>query len=135
MSAIPAKNRAIVATRSGGVCEGCGLRRATDVHHRQYRSRGGTHAVSNLLALCGGAGGLPGGNHTGCHGVAHSGHKGEALGWAIRSNYDPLLVPKFRTFDATWWRFDNDGGKEQINPIDAKEYLELIGAIREGVIQ
>ena len=97
MSAIPAKNRALVASRSGGMCEGCGLRRATDVHHRQYKSRGGTHAVSNLMALCGGTGGLSGGNHSGCHGVAHS-REGEDRGWSIRSGFDPLSWPARRWF-------------------------------------
>lgn len=129
MSGFPPAILRALKKRSKGLCEGCGLEPAADAHHCQYRSRGGPDTLGNALHLCGW------GNHTGCHGVAHSGHKGEALGWAIRSNYDPLLVPKFRTFDATWWRFDNGGGKEQIHPIDAKEYLELIGAIREGVIQ
>lgn len=129
MSGFPPAVLRALKRRSKGLCEGCGLNEASQAHHCQFRSRGGPDTLSNALHLCGS------GNHTGCHGVAHSGHKGEALGWAIRSMHDPLLVPKFRTFDATWWRFDDDGGKEQVHPIDAREYLELIGAIREGVIR
>lgn len=84
MSAAPAKNVAAVKERSGGVCEGCGVRPATDVHHRRYRSRGGGHEVSNLLHLCGGESGLAGGNHSGCHGVAHRG-AGALVGWSVES--------------------------------------------------
>jgi hypothetical protein len=129
MSAIPGAVRAIVLKRADGHCEGCGLFGPTELHHRMFRSRGGKHDVSNLIALHGS------GNHSGCHGTAHSGYIGESLGWSIRSGFDPLLVPVFRRVDATWWRFDDDGGKEQINALTAIEYLVLIGAIREGVMR
>lgn len=89
---IPTKNRRIVEERCGSVCEGCGKRPVTDVHHRKYKSRGGGHEVSNLLALCGGAGGVPGGNFAGCHGVAHSA-EGHELGWSVNSWGDPALTP------------------------------------------
>lgn len=75
---IPAKNRRSVEQRSGFVCEGCGNREATEIHHRKYKSRGGGHEVSNLIHLCGW------GNHTGCHGVAHSA-EGHELGWSCSS--------------------------------------------------
>lgn len=84
---IPASVRRAVEARSGGVCEGCGRRRATDKHHRLYRSRLGEHTVENLLDLCG-----PG-NADGCHGFAHSGRVGEDRGWSIRSGGNPLLIP------------------------------------------
>jgi len=83
---IPVAVRRAVEARSGGVCEGCGKRRATEKHHRLYRSRGGLHVVENLLDLCGW------GNHTGDHGVAHT-KTGEDRGWSIRSGGDPLVVP------------------------------------------
>ena len=79
---IPAKVRNLVRARSGGVCEGCGIRRAVQIHHRQYISRGGTDDLVNLLDLCGS------GNHSGCHGIAHTG-RGELLGWSVRSGLDP----------------------------------------------
>jgi 5-methylcytosine-specific restriction endonuclease McrA len=65
---IPAKVRAAVRARSGGRCEfrfwpGDDLdaplagdvrcrRRATEMHHRLPRSRGGAHTVENLVHLC-----------------------------------------------------------------------------------
>jgi hypothetical protein len=122
----PATIRAL-KKRSKGLCEGCGLSEATEAHHCQFRSRLGPDTLGNALHLCGS------GNHTGCHGIAHSGYRGESLGWAIRSRHNPLLVPKFRTFDSTWWRYDNDGGAERVPAVDALEYLALIGAVRQGM--
>ena len=89
---IPAGNRRIVQERCGGSCEGCGARPVKDIHHRKYKSRGGGHEVSNLIGLCGGFGGLSGGNHSGCHGVAHSA-EGHELGWSVNSWADPATVP------------------------------------------
>lgn len=86
MSAIPAKTRRMVALRSDDVCEGCGKATATNVHHRQYLSRGGSHSLENLLHLCGM------GNAGGCHGVAHSG-EGAEMGWSVASWQDPRDVP------------------------------------------
>ncbi|MFJ6427506.1 HNH endonuclease [Microbacterium maritypicum] len=53
VSAIPAKVRAAVHERAQGRCEGCGRIAPLELHHRKYRSRGGTHTVENLVALCG----------------------------------------------------------------------------------
>ena len=79
---IPAANRQKVEDRSGGICEACGEKPATEIHHRRYKSRGGGHEVSNLLHVCGW------GNHTGCHGEAH-GPGGEGPGWSVESGYRP----------------------------------------------
>jgi hypothetical protein len=98
---IPARNRRIVQERCGGICEGCGKRPATDVHHRKYKSRGGTHDVWNLIAFCGGAGGMAGGNHSGCHGVAHSA-EGHELGWSVNSWGDPRLTPALWRGEQSW---------------------------------
>src|SRR5688572_5301494 len=89
---IPAKNRRIVMDRCGGACESCGIRQATDLHHRKYRSRSGGNEVENLVALCGGEGGLAGGNHSGCHGIAHSA-EGHELGLSVHSWRDPATTP------------------------------------------
>lgn len=86
-TAIPKKVDKKLRERSGEICEGCGLKPATERHHRLYRSRGGKHTIENLLHLCGW------GNHTGCHGVAHSGAQGVRLGWAVNTGGNPLLVP------------------------------------------
>ncbi|MGG7510873.1 HNH endonuclease [Plantibacter sp. YIM 135249] len=75
-----------VATRSGGVCEGCGRRRATEMHHRRYRSQGGRDEVTNLLHLCGR------GNASGCHGIAHTG-PGREAGFSVHSLATPAEVP------------------------------------------
>lgn len=77
----------IIHTRSDGICEGCNRRPATEMHHRQYASRGGKSTVQNGLHLCG-MGNVQG---AGCHGVAHSG-EGHELGWSVNSWDDPALV-------------------------------------------
>ena len=101
---IPAKNRRLVETRSGGVCESCGDKPASNVHHRKYLKRGGTHDVHNLLHLCGM------GNTSGCHGRAHSGAEDEGLSvWSHeRSEMKPVL------YRGVWVIPDDDGGLERL---------------------
>lgn len=111
--------------RSKGLCEGCGLNEATEAHHRQYKSRGGSGLLSNALHLCGF------GNAGGCHAAAH-GLIGEQRGWSVRSRFDPAIVPVFRFFDGTWWRNHEGKEPEKLNPIDAVEYMMLINAIKSG---
>jgi hypothetical protein len=82
---IPAAVIRMVEKRSGGVCEACGVRPAREKHHRQFRSRLGHDVPSNLLDLCGW------GNHTGCHGVAHS-KAGHELGLSVHSWDEPTEV-------------------------------------------
>lgn len=86
----PAESRrafTLVAERSFGLCEGCGKRAATQMHHRLFKSRGGQDFVVNLLHLCGS------GNMLGCHGAAHmGGSAAEDIGWAIRSGGSPADV-------------------------------------------
>jgi hypothetical protein len=86
MSAIPAPVLETVRARSGGACEGCHAREASEMHHRRFRSRGGQHTAANLLHLCGW------GNHTGCHGIAHS-QAGHDKGWSVNSWADPAATP------------------------------------------
>lgn len=76
-----------VKERSFGMCEICGLKRATQVHHRQHRSHGGRDTIPNLIYVCGT------GNHTGCHGRAHSDKDRYVNGWAVKSGFDPALLP------------------------------------------
>lgn len=108
--AIPAKVRALVEARSEGICEGCREARATEMHHRKFLTRGGKHEVSNLLHLCGW------GNHTGCHGIAHSGKRGEELGWAISSGttpeFSPLHTP-YTDLDGRMWFLLADGTRQE----------------------
>jgi len=115
--AIPASVRRAVEMRSGGVCEGCGMRPATEKHHRLFRSRGGPHTISNLLDLCGW------GNHTGCHGVAHT-RVGEERGWSIRSGGDPLLVPvEHALFGLVL--LTAEGGWEPVSGVGSPEHTDV----------
>lgn len=89
--------RALVLRRAGGCCEVCAV--ATDhleLHHRRYRSRGGAGSVSNALALCGW------GNHTGCHGWAHTAPLASVWGVSLASWQDPAVVPVWREALGTW---------------------------------
>ena len=70
------------ATRSFGLCEVCGARQATQMHHRLHRSHGGNERPCNLLHLC-----------LWCHADAHQHSERYANGWAVRTGYDPGLMP------------------------------------------
>lgn len=88
MSGVKPKDRAIVLERACGLCEVCGERAASNVHHRRARGMGGTrkaiHSPAWLLAVCG----L--GNVTGCHGRIES-NRTEALeaGWLLGPRDEP----------------------------------------------
>ena len=97
----------LIRQRSDGVCEGCGQRAATEMHHRRLKSRGGQNAVENGLHLCGW------GNHTGCHGTAHSG-EGHELGWSVNSWADPKLVPVLYRGVMSW--LTDDGRVVDVGP-------------------
>jgi hypothetical protein len=106
---IPPKNRRLVEDRSGGLCEGCGNREATNVHHRRFLSRSGTHDVFNLLHLCG----MGNVQSAGCHGTAHSG-EGHELGWSVNSWADPALVPVLYRGELRW--LTSDGRAVDVRP-------------------
>jgi len=117
----PAESRAAYAEvrkRAAGICEGCGAAPATEFHHRIYRSRGGLDTVVNLLHLCGW------GNHTGCHGIAHT-IVGAQTGWSVHGWNDPALVPVFNKRTGLWTR-----GAEVLNPINAVEYMLLVAQMK-----
>lgn len=98
-----------VRERSGGMCERCLVRPATEIHHRRYLSRGGKHNLANLIHLCGR------GNIDGCHGEAHTGI-GAEVGTAI-SMHNPRPESAIALTDLlgrTWW-LDDLGGKELDN--------------------
>lgn len=116
-----------VAERSHGVCEGCGIRPATDMHHRLYRSRGGPTTVANLLHLCGGEGGMSGGNHSGCHGKAHT-LLGEQLGWSVLSTNDPAIIPVFHKGTQSWTQND-----QPVIPALAMELMVAFGQVAYGL--
>ncbi len=84
------------------------------MHHRKYRSRGGDHSPANLAHLCGGASGLAGGNHSGCHGLAHSADPPE--GWSIPSGIADPATTAFRTLAGLWLIFTAAGTAEPTTP-------------------
>lgn len=101
----PERVKKIVVKRSLGLCEGCGIRTATEYHHRKFKSRGGSGVAGNCLHLCGF------GNVGGCHARAHSGQPPQ--GWAVASWEDPLLIPVTR-YDGVFF-LTNDG---RLTPAD-----------------
>ena len=116
--------RKYVEARSGGLCEGCGVRRATDMHHRLYKSRGGTDTIDNLIHLCGSDNGLPGGNHSGCHGLAHT-ITGERVGWSVKSGNDPAVIPIWHRRTQGWTVADA--------PVPAAAALEILATFGQAV--
>lgn len=82
------KVREAVWDRCGGLCERCGVRAPTDLHHRRPRGMGGdsrpnTGSVTNALALC-----------RDCHHWVEM-NRSEARegGFLVRSVHDPAAVP------------------------------------------
>lgn len=103
--------RAIVSERSGGLCERCGLRPATNVHHRKNRSQGGTWSPDNLLHL-------DGSGTTGCHGWIGANVKlSYDHGWLVKSFQDPASVPVWCIDD--WVLLDASGGISAVELGDA----------------
>lgn len=49
---IPNEIRKQVYERSNGVCEWCNSQRATQMHHKKYRSAGGLDTGDNLIHVC-----------------------------------------------------------------------------------
>lgn len=96
-----------VAERSFGLCEVCGVRQATETHHRLHRSHGGLDTVENLIRVCGW------GNHSGCHGKAHSDSDRYTQGWAVRTGYDPATVALTYRGQLCW--LTADGGIEAVS--------------------
>lgn len=78
--------RPAVSGRSGGICEYCRKRRATDKHHRVSRGVGGPWNPANILDLC---------RH--CHREATE-HPDWAkpLGLIVKRGEDPETVPVIR---------------------------------------
>jgi hypothetical protein len=79
--------RALVSQRSGGRCEICGSRPASNFHHRQNRSASGVWSAENGMALCGSG-------TTFCHGfVTGNPRRAREQGWSVPSWADPARIP------------------------------------------
>jgi hypothetical protein len=126
MTDIPKKIRRLIAERSGGLCETCGLLRAESIHHRTPRGMGGTrnpaiHSPANLLHMCGDG-------TRGCHGQAESRRLAATkLGWIVLRGSDPATVPV--SYRAQWVRVDNQGGVTRLT----EDELETLATIEEDV--
>lgn len=102
MTGFPKAVRDLIAHRSGGMCERCGVNRAVQIHHRRPRGIGGsrrpeTNQAANGLHLC-----------NGCHAVTESDRdEGLRHGWLVRQGRDPKVVPVFRM--GQWVQLNNDG--------------------------
>jgi hypothetical protein len=69
------------------LCECCGKRPASNLHHRQNDGQGGPDTVVNFLALCGTG-------TTGCHGrITRLREWARVYGYAVWSTESPALVP------------------------------------------
>lgn len=75
--------RQALRARSGGVCEMCGSRPATDAHHRKNRSQGGLWSPENLLHLC---------HQHHMHVTTHPAIAREN-GWSVSAYRDPAVEP------------------------------------------
>jgi len=103
--------RRLVRERSGGICEVCGLRPATNFQHRKNRSQGGRWSAANGLDVCGSG-------TTGCHGEIHSSpSKAYAAGWSVHSWSDETEVPVRTRFGLVF--LDAEGGYEVVGHVDA----------------
>jgi hypothetical protein len=94
------RGRELLYARSGRICELCGMRRATNAHHR--RAAGRHWDVWNLLDLCGSG-------TTGCHGfVTEHAKVARDFGWVVLSRHDPLWTPV--VIWSRWRYLSRDGG-------------------------
>lgn len=107
------KARRLVAARSHGACEGCGVRgQGMDPHHRKARGAGGVHGlaaavandVRNLLALC-----------RRCHDTTEDGstwRETQARGWRLTQWQEVHTTPALlHTVNGHgWWLLTDDGG-------------------------
>lgn len=79
--------RRIVALRSGGVCECCGMRRGQSMSHRKPRGQGGSWSPANIMHACGDG-------VAGCHGwIEHNPRAAHEHGWRLWRYEDPEKVP------------------------------------------
>jgi hypothetical protein len=99
---IPSAVRQALGKRAKGRCERCGkAARTKDAHHRLQRSLGGTHALSNLVAVC-----------RSCHDKIHQQRRESReydAGWLLRSHWDTTTAPLLTW--AGWFRLNDYGEK------------------------
>ena len=84
---MPVEVARVVGDRAGGRCEAMVFPVCTggaeQLHHRQYRSRGGEHTVTNLVFIC-----------KACHDCVHAHPRESAeIGLSVHSGQEPGDVP------------------------------------------
>lgn len=101
--------RQLLAERSGGVCEVCARRRATEASHRRPRGMGGTsikarHLAASLLHLCHDC-------HQGPHGIERDREHAKSMGWLLGPLDSPTETPVWLAtkYGTGWWMLDDDG--------------------------
>lgn len=95
--------RQLVTQRSQGACEICDHARATDWHHRQARSQGGTWAPSNGLHLC-----------RDCHRmVTEQPDAARRWGWVVPQWQNPAEVAA-RLLHLGWVYLDDQGNHQEV---------------------
>lgn len=98
--------RRLIKDRSGGICEICGHRPATDAAHRLSRGVGGLWEAANLLHAC-----------RTCHSTNHDNPlRAYELGQHLRNGSDPLTAPVYLHRPVPgWYTIDNDGQRTEKN--------------------
>lgn len=105
------KLQTAVLQRDGYRCAWCGrYDLALEVHHRAGKGMGGSRTLdhlANLISLCGW------GNHTGCHGRAHTDRAAaEDAGMTVPRGVDPTGIPV--GYIDGLWLLDDDGERRAV---------------------
>lgn len=99
--------REVVKNRSGGLCEICGKRSATDMAHRVGAGQNGKWMPANILHAC-----------RFCHSYNHDNPKNSYdHGWHLQSHLNPLKEPVLLVENGVkkWFLLDNKGLKLETN--------------------
>lgn len=94
--------RKVAKARSEGICEIHGNHPASDIHHRQNRSQGGSWAPSNLLHIC----------HAVHMALTVQPQRAMEQGWTVRSGRNPADVPLWLAGRGFAFLDDNGGVTE-----------------------
>lgn len=102
--------RQLIRQRSNDMCERCGQKYGTEVHHRRPRGMGGTkqadtNVASNALHLCG----L-------CHKIVEQ-SRDQAInnGWLVKQNHNPIDIPVL--YRGAWMYLDDDGNMQPVEDV------------------
>lgn len=99
------KTRTAVRARSDSWCERCGLKHATDMHHRKNRSQSGKWHPANIVHLC-----------ALCH-VEITAHPTDSqnTGFTVLSHQDPAEIPVL--YRGAWVFVDDRGNLQPVEKV------------------